>query len=157
MHPWGAESEAVLSNVPDQAKRLASRHLHFGWTALLGFACLGITLEALHGFKVGWYLDLANETRRHLFTLGHAHGALLALVNLALAATFEARPGLVEDRGALASRCLIGASLLIPAGFLLGGMVIHAGDPGLGIAVLPLGAFLLVIALAILARGLWRR
>ena len=103
------------------------------------------------------YLDLANETRRHLFTLGHAHGALLALVNLALAATFEARPGLVEDRGALASRCLIGASLLIPAGFLLGGMVIHAGDPGLGIAVLPLGAFLLVIALAILARGLWRR
>ena len=146
-----------LSNPTESGQQLASRHLRFGWTALLGFLCLGIALEALHGLKVGWYLDVANDTRRHLFTLAHAHGTLLSLVNLAFAAAIESRPQILESRGVLASRCLIGASLLMPAGFLLGGVVIHAGDPGLGIAPLPVGAILLVVALAQVVRGVWAR
>jgi hypothetical protein len=146
-----------LSNPPESGQHLASRHLRFGWAALLGFTCLGIGLEALHGFKVEWYLDVANDTRRHLFTLAHAHGTLLALVNLAFAATIGAQPRLLESRGRLASSCLIGASLLMPMGFLLGGVVIHAGDPGLGIALLPIGAILLVVAVALVVRGVWAR
>lgn len=144
-----------LPNPPESGQHLASRHLRFGWTALLGFLCLGIALEALHGLKVGWYLDVANDTRRHLFTLAHAHGTLLALVNLAFGATIGARPHLLGDRSALTSNCLIGASLLMPLGFLLGGVVIHAGDPGLGIALLPVGAILLVVAVALVVRGVW--
>lgn len=144
-------------NRPASAQRLASRHLRFGWTALLGFAFLGIALEALHGLKVGWYLDVANETRRHLFTLAHAHGTLLALVNLAFAATISTRPEVLENWGALASSCLIAASLLMPMGFLLGGVVIHGGDPGLGIALLPIGAILLAVAVALVVRGVWAR
>ena len=50
------------------------RHLRFGWWSLLCFLTLGIVLESLHGFKVGWYLDAAHSTRRLMWTLAHAHG-----------------------------------------------------------------------------------
>lgn len=151
------ENRPGLTNATDSVPRLARRHLRFGWTSLLAFACLGLALETMHGFKLGWYLDLANETRRHLFTLAHAHGTLLALVNLGFAALADARPAMLGRRAALASGCLIGAGVVMPLGFLLGGLVIHAGDPGLGIALLPVGALLLLFALALVVRGVWSR
>ena len=83
-------------------------------------------LEALHGFKIGWYVDVGNETRRLMFTLAHAHGTLLALVNIAAGLTarmverFTLRPSV--------SFALIWAALLLPAGFFLGGIVIYDGD-----------------------------
>ena len=58
-------------------------HLWFGWWALLIFLALGIVLEMLHGFKVGWYLNVENESRRLMWNLAHSHGTLLAFVNLA--------------------------------------------------------------------------
>src|SRR5690606_19076132 len=72
------------------APAVARRHLRFGWWALLGFLSLGIALEALHGLKVGWYLAASHETRRLLLTLAHAHGVLLALVNIAFGLTVAA-------------------------------------------------------------------
>ena len=65
----------------EQRAALVRRHLRVGWGALALFAASGLVLEAFHGLKLGFYLDLANETRRLMFTLGHAHGTLLALVN----------------------------------------------------------------------------
>jgi hypothetical protein len=59
------------------------RHLRFGWWALFISLVVGVFLETLHGFKLGWYLDVNNDMRRLMFTLAHAHGALLALVNIA--------------------------------------------------------------------------
>ena len=35
-------------------------------------------------------------------------------------------------------------SVLLPGGFLLGGLVIHGGDPGIGIYLTPIGAALLL-------------
>ena len=101
------------------------RHLRFGWWSLLCFLTLGIVLESLHGFKVGWYLDVANETRRFMWTLAHAHGVLLSLVNLAFAVSL---PHLAADTvrlARLASPCLMGATLC-PAGRILAG---RGGDP----------------------------
>ena len=66
-----------------------SRHLVFGWWCLLLFLFVGIGLEAMHGFKIGWYLDVSNETRRLMWRLGHAHGVLLSLVNIAFAHTLR--------------------------------------------------------------------
>ena len=40
----------------------------------------------------------------------------------------------------------------MPGGFFLGGIVIYGGDPGLAILLLPLGAALLVAAVALTAR-----
>lgn len=131
---------------------LASQHLRFGWWALLGFLSLGIVLEALHGLKVGFYLDVSNETRRLLWTLAHAHGVLLALVNLALAVCLKSF-ALPAQELTTASRCLLAASLLLPGGFFLGGLVIFGGDPGPGIVLVPLGGLLLLFAVFRIARA----
>lgn len=121
------------------------RHLRFGWWSLLVFLTLGIALEAMHGFKIGWYLDVSNATRRLMWTLAHTHGTLLALVHIAFALSL---PFLATDRERprrWASASLYGASVLLPGGFFLGGVVVHGGDPSLGILLLPVGAVLLFV------------
>ena len=127
---------------------LVVRHLVVGWTLLLVYVVLGSVLEALHGFKVGWYVDAASTTRRLMWTLAHAHGVLLGLVNIAFAATAFILPR-TTGRAAQTSFVLVAASILLPAGFLLGGIGIHGGDPGLGILLTPVGAALLVMGLAL--------
>lgn len=121
------------------------KHLRIGWVALLIFLILGIALETLHAFKAGYYLNVSNETRRWMWTLAHAHGALLALVNLAFALTAHLVKWQARDRS-FASICLLGATILMPTGFFLGGIGIQGGDPGIGILLLPVGAMLLLIA-----------
>jgi hypothetical protein len=132
---------------------VARRHLRFGWWSLLAFAALGLTLEMLHGFKVSAYLDVSNETRRLMWRLAHAHGVLLALVHVVYGLAVGAVPGLGGSRSGLITTALIGASLLLPGGFFLGGIVFYAGDPGLGIALVPVGALLLLTALFLIARS----
>src|SRR5260370_38928548 len=70
----------------DLRRRLAWRHHLIGWGGLLVFLSLGIGLETLHGFKVGFYLDPTHNLRRLLWALAHPHGPLLALVHIAFAA-----------------------------------------------------------------------
>ena len=65
----------------DPTRRYVRRHLRFGWWSVLVFLTLGTALEVMHGFKVDWYLNVANETRRLMWTLAHAHGVLLGLVH----------------------------------------------------------------------------
>jgi len=129
----------------------ARRHLCFGWWSLLVFLTMGAVLEGLHGFKVRWYLDVANEARRHLWTLAHAHGTLLAVVNIVFGLAVNAMSGAGgRDRG-IASACLLGAGVLLPGGFLLGGLFIQGADPGLGIVLVPIGAALLFVAVLVAA------
>jgi uncharacterized membrane protein len=133
-------------------KKNAHRNLRFGWWSLLVFLSLGGVLETLHGFKIGWYVDVGNETRRLMFTLAHAHGTLLALINIAAGLTvrkmdrFELRPSV--------SFALIWAAILLPAGFFLGGIVIYDGDPGLGVWLVPVGAILLFYSITRIALDL---
>ncbi len=133
-------------------KKNAHRNLRFGWWSLLVFLSLGGALETLHGFKIGWYVDVGNETRRLMFTLAHAHGTLLALINIAAGLTalnvnrFALRPSV--------SFALIWAAILLPAGFFLGGIVIYDGDPGLGVWLVPVGAILLFYSVARIALDL---
>jgi hypothetical protein len=143
-------------NAGGENASLVRLHLSFGWWTLLVFLTLGLVLESLHGFKVRWYLDVTNETRRLLWTLAHAHGTLLGLLNLAFAVSVAVLPPRSKRLARIASRALIGASVLMPGGFLLGGLVIYGGDPGLGILLLPLGAVLLfvgVLCAALQVRG----
>lgn len=133
----------------------ADKHLRFGWCYLVFWVSIGLILEALHGFKVGWYLDVGNDTRRLMFTLAHAHGSFLALVNIALALTARAISN-GEVRPSV-SWSMIWASILLPGGFLLGGIVIYDGDPGLGVWLVPVGALLLLYAVARMARDVWKQ
>lgn len=142
------ESPASPSTPANAA--LVSRHLRFGWWSLLAFLSLGILLETLHGFKIAWYLGPDFETRRLMWRLGHAHGTLLALVHIAYAATLALSAGTFPR---WTSPGLIAASVLLPGGFLLGGIYIYQGDPGLGVLLVPLGAAVLLATVLMVA---WR-
>lgn len=135
------------------ASGLARRHLRFGWWSLFVFATVGLVLESLHGFKAGAYLNVGNETRRLMWTLGHAHGSMLALVHVAWAFTLRALPDVHLSNASLASRALMASSVLLPGGFFLGGAVFYGGDPGLGILLVPVGAVCLLYAVASTARA----
>jgi hypothetical protein len=132
------------------------RHLAFGWWSLAVFTSLGLVLEAAHGMKLGWYVDVSNATRRLAFTLGHAHGTLLGLIHLGFALSLpHARlSGLAIARLSFALRAV---TILLPLGFFLGGTVFYAGDPGLAIALVPPAGVLLVVALVVMARGMSSR
>jgi len=135
----------------DEAFLLWHRHWRTGWWSLLAFSGLGLFLEALHGWKVGWYLNVDTDTRRLMWTLAHAHGTLLSLVNLAFASAVLRMQDWTPSRRGAASACLVGATMLMPVGFFLGGVRIYGGDPGLGSLLVPPGGALLLISLLLTA------
>ncbi len=130
---------------------LVRRHLRIGYVALAVFLTLGAVLEALHGFKVGFYLDVDNETRRLMWRLAHAHGTLLALVHVLYALTIKAVPSASRP---IASSALTTALLLIPGGFFAGGISVAGGDPNLGVLLVPAGFVALLVSVTVTARAL---
>jgi hypothetical protein len=143
---------STSTNDPHTALRrqLALRHYFIGWIALLLFLSLGAFLEALHAFKVGFYLDPTAKLRREMWTLAHAHGALLALIQLAFAAGLMQFGRWTAERLKLVSFFLIDAAVLIPLGFFLGGLSPSESDPSMGVYLVPLGALLLFVAVALI-------
>lgn len=135
---------------------LVRRHLAWGWWSLAVFTTLGLVLEAAHGLKLGWYVDLTSATRRLSFTLAHAHGTLLGVVHIAFALSLG-KIALSPTAAIRASFALRAVTVLLPLGFLLGGVAFYAGDPGLAIALVPPSGALLVIALVIVARAMSSR
>lgn len=145
-----AKSAKASANPPG----VSTQSIRFGWWALLFYLTLGIVLEALHGFKVGWYLDVSNETRRLMLTLAHAHGTLLSLISIAAGCTGKFVDGFtLQPKAAFALRL---AGLILPLGFLLGGLSIHDGDPGIGIFLVPVGGLFLLYGVALVAIDLKR-
>jgi hypothetical protein len=132
----------------------SNRHLRLGWWWLLVFAGLGLILETLHGFKVGAYLNVSNDTRRLMWRLAHAHGTLLGAVNVLFGLTLRTGHDSTFRDLRTISVLLVGASILLPVGFFLGGVQFYGGDPGLGVLVVPIGAVLLLAALFLIASGL---
>lgn len=132
-------------------RALIGRHLLLGWAGLLLFSALGMGLELLHGFKLPWYIEHAHETRRLMWTLAHAHGALLSLIQLAYVGTLRLFGDEISAQAKLAGKLLIASLVLMPGGFFLGGARIYGGDPGLGVLFVPLGALCLLIALGLMA------
>ncbi|MCZ6792564.1 MAG: hypothetical protein O7J95_02995 [Planctomycetota bacterium] len=147
----------MAKTVLDRNTRCFLRHLHLGWWSLLLFLSLGIALETLHGFKVSWYMDVSNSTRRLMWTLAHTHGTLVAVVHIVFGLTLQSLPAERVSVQRFASPCLTGAIILLPGGFLLGGVTIHGGDPGRGILLVPVGAALLFFAVLSTAVGVSSR
>jgi len=130
------------------------RHLRLGWWTLLVFATLGLVLESLQGFKIAAYLDVANETRRTMWRLAHTHGTLLGAINVLFALTLRSSPTSAAAAPRI-SIALIAATVLLPLGFFLGGVIFYAGDPGIGVLLVPLGGVLLLLALFWIASRSW--
>ncbi len=144
-------SASSRSSASEDPRQFASQHLRWGWWSLLVFLTLGLVLESLHGFKVGFYLNLNNETRRLTWTLAHAHGTLLGVLLIAFGLTVGSWSTWDPAERTLAGRSLRGATLLIPGGFFLGGIFARGGDPGIGILLVPIGALLLFTAVLLTA------
>jgi hypothetical protein len=140
-------------SAPTKSIDYANRHLRFGWWSLFVFLCLGLTLELFHGFKVASYLDVSNATRRLMWTLAHAHGALLGLIHIATAVVFRVWPDFAVPHRANISVYLLSASITLPGGFFLGGFSFYSGDPGIGIVLAPIGGLCLLLAVFRLASG----
>jgi hypothetical protein len=131
----------------DRAARCA---LVTGWLLLAVSLPLGLTLEALHAWKVQVYFGSA--LRRELWTLAHAHGNLLGILLLVFAALGE-RVAAEPARRILIARLLAAGAVLMPLGFLLGGVLNAEGDPSPAIALVPIGGLLLLAALVAAAHA----
>ena len=143
------ESKASEPQAPEPRPRPSARDRDVRRALLTGFWLLavsiplGVTLEALHGFKIEAYL--ASEMRREMWRLSHAHGTLLGILCLVFAALAERHVPKSVRRTAVTQ--LTAGAALMPAGFFLGGILNSEGDPSFGILLVPLGALCLVAAL----------
>src|SRR4051812_41772243 len=148
LRPIPKPAAAITVIAPDV---LVRRHLTFGWWTILVFLTAGLVLEALHGVKSQNYLGVQEEMRRLMWTLAHAHGTLLGVLNLGFAfMVYVARQWRDKPRD-FASAALRAASILMPGGFFLGGLFTYSGDPGLGIVLVPVGGILLFISVLLTA------
>lgn len=123
-----------------------------GWTLVAASLAGGILLESFHLVKLPFYLDV--RLRRDLWTLAHAHGTLLG----AVAVLFGLSAGrLLPDAAtrARAARMVTWGAVLVPLGFLGGGIANAEGDPSLAIVLVPVGGLLALAGLVTLVRGAW--
>ena len=132
--------KAPATNAPETA---IGKTLRTGWLLLAIALPFGVTLEALHGFKVQAYL--ASDMRREMWRLAHAHGTLLGILCLVSGLLAEAHIAEAVRPRVLAM--IRWGAVLMPLGFFLGGVLNSEGDPSLGILLVPAGALLLVVAL----------
>jgi hypothetical protein len=112
-----------------------------GWISLAVWIAFGILIEGLIGFRTPALLD--DSIRRDMFRLAHAHGTLLNLVLIAAAICARLELVRIERSASLGLRSAV---VLLPVGFLLGGIWHFKDDPGLGIFFVPIGALLLLAA-----------
>ena len=125
---------------PDPA---GMRTVVFGFFLLAVFVPMGLTLEALHAWKVDVYLG--SELRHEMWKAAHAHGGLLGILCLAYGgcAPRWLPAAQVESVG----RLLRWGAVLMPVGFFTAGILNAEGDPSLGILLVPAGGLLLLLAL----------
>ncbi len=123
-----------------------------GWISLAGWIVFGLLIEGLIGFRSPVLLD--DSIRRDMFRLAHAHGTLLNLV--LIAAAICARLDLIR-LGRVTSLGLRAAVVLLPGGFLFGGIWHFKDDPGVAILLVPVGAVLLLTAALQIGCSVWRR
>lgn len=129
----------------------AERHLRWSLACVAVFAGLGLGLEGLHALRDAAWMD--DALRRAFLRLGHAHGAVLALVNVAIAWALER----LETPPAWARRIRLAAllgALAVAIGFVGGGLWHGPTDPGPLVVLVPAGALTVIAALlAIVAIG----
>ncbi|MDC0671839.1 hypothetical protein [Nannocystis radixulma] len=121
----------------------AERHHRLSLALLAIFLASGLWLEAMIGLRAGGWVD--DPLRREFLRLGHAHGGVLALVNLAVAWSIGQLATPEPWAGKIRVAALLGA-LLVGAGFMAGGLTHGPTDPGPPILVVPAGALLMLAA-----------
>jgi hypothetical protein len=131
----------------------AERHVRLSLGCIAVFLAMGLWLEAMMGLRTQGWMD--DTLRRELLRLGHAHGGLLGLVNIALAWAM----GRLQTPDGWARKVRVAALLgavLVGLGFIGGGLWHGPTDPGPIVLVVPAGAMLVLtstVAVALVGRG----
>ena len=129
---------------PETAERfsIASQ----AWFSLAFWLSVGLLLEGLIGFRAPAYLQ--DEMRRELFRLAHAHGTLLSLLLLIVALYLASKQ--ISPPNAAIWPLRVG-TVLMPVGFLLGGIWHTETDPNFLVFLAPLGGILLIFGIVVVA------
>lgn len=112
---------------------------------LIMLACwmtFGLLLEGFLGYKIPAYLN--DNIRRELFRLAHTHGSLLSIVLIVIALCTKA--DFIKPNFYAQNALRIG-SVMMPIGFLLGGVWHFESDPGYAIILAPLGGILVIFGI----------
>lgn len=108
------------------------------------FLATGLWLEAMYGLRAEGWVD--DPLRREFLRLGHAHGGLLGILNVALAWALERLCTPAPWARKIRVAALLGAAL-VGFGFMLGGLLHGPTDPGWPVLAVPAGAMMLLSAL----------
>ncbi len=122
----------------------AERHLRATIALLALFLASGLWLEAMLGLRIQGWVD--DPLRREFLRLGHAHGGLLALVNVGLAWALER----LQTPSAWAEKIRVAAlsgAALVGVGFMVGGLTHGPTDPGWPVLIVPAGAMAMLASL----------
>jgi hypothetical protein len=117
-----------------------------GWVGLAFWMSFGLLIEGLIGFRSPAYL--ADPVRRELFRLAHTHGTILSV--LLLIALIHLEKGFIGPPAAGLWSLRIG-TILMPIGFLLGGVWHYESDPGILILLAPLGGLAVIFGVISIA------
>ncbi len=129
------------------------RHLRLSLALLALFLATGLWLEAMIGLRAAGWVD--DPLRREFLRLGHAHGGILALLNLGVGLAIE-RLATPEPWARVIRPAGLCGALLVGFGFIVGGLWHGPTDPGLPVLVVPAGALMLlgaVVCAALVRRG----
>lgn len=117
------------------------RHLRWSLALVALFLAMGLWLEAMIGLRAAGWVD--DPLRREFLRLGHAHGGVLALLNVGVGWALGQLQTPTQWAGTIRRATLLGA-LLVGGGFVAGGLTHGPTDPGPPVLVVPAGALMLV-------------
>jgi hypothetical protein len=116
--------------------------LQQGLITLAFWMTFGLLLEGFLGYKIPAYLN--DDIRRELFRLAHTHGALFSIVLIVIALCTKA--DFIKPNSYAQNALRIG-SVMMPTGFLLGGVWHFESDPGYAIILAPVGGILVIFGI----------
>jgi hypothetical protein len=137
-----------MNNEPEINVRNLLLQSFIGIAAWMSF---GLLLEGFIGFRVSAYMSI--PIRRELFQLAHTHGTLLSL--LLLLATLTISKHLVYPNKFSLLSLRIG-TVLMPFGFLLGGIWTNKDEPNMFVFLAPIGGILVIFGIINLAFSIKR-
>ncbi len=116
------------------------------WISLAAWMSVGMLLEALIAFRSPAYLQ--DPLRRELFRLAHTHGAVLNLVLVIASMYLSNRSLTLANPARIAFQAGV---VLMPLGFLLGGLWHTETDPNMFVFLAPAGGILVIFAVVSIA------
>jgi hypothetical protein len=109
---------------------------------------MGLVLEAMYGLRAQAWMD--DDLRREFLRLGHAHGGLLGVLNVALGWAMV-RLQTPQEWARRIRVAALGGAVAVGLGFIGAGLWHGPTDPGPLVLVVPAGAMSLLTALVAVA------